>query len=82
MSGFVVFLPKYIETQFGTSKSEASLFTGKAVLTLLHSEGPKLFGVLAILSAAGFSVFSSLLLLEVKDRAWFIYLYGETIHEL
>lgn len=30
VSGFVVFLPKYIETQFGTSKSEASLFTGKA----------------------------------------------------
>ncbi|KAL3892149.1 hypothetical protein ACJMK2_004386 [Sinanodonta woodiana] len=28
VSGFVVFLPKYIETQFGTSKSEASLFTG------------------------------------------------------
>ena len=67
MSGFVVFLPKYIETQFGTSKSEASLFTGKGALTLLHSVGPKLFGVLAILSAAGFSVSSSLLLLEVKD---------------
>jgi len=32
VSGFVVFLPKYIETQFGTSKSEASLFTGKIIL--------------------------------------------------
>ncbi|XP_060076397.1 solute carrier organic anion transporter family member 5A1-like [Ylistrum balloti] len=28
VSGFVVFLPKYLETQFGTSKSVANLFTG------------------------------------------------------
>lgn len=28
VSGFVVFLPKYIETQFGTSTSMANLFTG------------------------------------------------------
>ncbi|XP_050389881.1 solute carrier organic anion transporter family member 5A1 [Patella vulgata] len=28
VSGFVVFLPKYIETQFGTSTSVANLFTG------------------------------------------------------
>ena len=29
VSGFVLFLPKYLETQFGTSKSMANLFTGK-----------------------------------------------------
>jgi organic anion transporter 3A len=28
VSGFVVFLPKYLETQFSLGKSEASLFTG------------------------------------------------------
>jgi len=28
ISGFVVFLPKYLETQFGLGKSEASVFTG------------------------------------------------------
>ncbi|XP_064597257.1 solute carrier organic anion transporter family member 5A1-like [Liolophura sinensis] len=27
-SGFVVFIPKYLETQFGVSKSQANLFTG------------------------------------------------------
>lgn len=29
VSGFVVFLPKYLETQFSLSKSQASVFTGK-----------------------------------------------------
>lgn len=29
VSGFVVFLPKYLETQFGTSTSMANLFTGE-----------------------------------------------------
>ena len=28
VSGFVVFLPKYLETQFSLGKSQASLFTG------------------------------------------------------
>jgi len=28
VSGFVVFLPKYLETQFSLGKPEASLFTG------------------------------------------------------
>ena len=28
MSGFIVFLPKYLETQFNLSKSMASMFTG------------------------------------------------------
>ena len=32
VSGFVVFLPKYIETQFGTSTSVANLFTGTQAL--------------------------------------------------
>ena len=31
VSGFVVFLPKYLETQFGVSKSTANLMTGKVV---------------------------------------------------
>jgi len=29
VSGFVVFLPKYLETEFGASKSAANLLTGK-----------------------------------------------------
>lgn len=29
VSGFVVFLPKYLETQFSLGKSQASVFTGK-----------------------------------------------------
>lgn len=29
VSGFVVFLPKYLETQFGTSTSMANVFTGE-----------------------------------------------------
>lgn len=32
VSGFVVFLPKYLETQFSLGKSQASIFTGKAQL--------------------------------------------------
>ena len=28
VSGFVVFLPKYLETQFSLGKSQASVFTG------------------------------------------------------
>lgn len=28
VSGFVVFLPKYLETQFGIGKSDANLLTG------------------------------------------------------
>lgn len=30
VSGFVVFLPKYLETQFSLGKSQASVFTGNA----------------------------------------------------
>lgn len=29
VSGFIVFLPKYLETQFSLGKSQASVFTGK-----------------------------------------------------
>lgn len=29
VSGFIVFLPKYLETQFSLGKSEASVYTGK-----------------------------------------------------
>ena len=29
ISGFVVFLPKYLETEFGSTKSAANLLTGK-----------------------------------------------------
>lgn len=29
VSGFIVFLPKYLETQFSVGKSQASVFTGK-----------------------------------------------------
>jgi len=29
VSGFVVFLPKYLETQFSLGKSQASVFTGE-----------------------------------------------------
>lgn len=28
VSGFVIFLPKYLETQFSLSNSQANLFTG------------------------------------------------------
>lgn len=31
VSGFVVFLPKYLETQFSLGKSQASVFTGNNV---------------------------------------------------
>ena len=40
-------------------------------LTLLHSEPPKLYGVLAVLSAIGLSILSLLLLAEVKYRYYF-----------
>lgn len=33
VSGFVVFLPKYLETQFSLGKSQASVFTGKLYYT-------------------------------------------------
>jgi organic anion transporter 3A len=29
VSGFVVYLPKYLETQFSLGKSQASVFTGQ-----------------------------------------------------
>lgn len=32
VSGFIVFLPKYLETQFNLGKSQASVFTGKFVI--------------------------------------------------
>lgn len=32
VSGFIVFLPKYLETQFSLGKSQASVFTGKWIL--------------------------------------------------
>lgn len=32
VSGFVVFLPKYLETQFSLGKSQASVFTGNSEL--------------------------------------------------
>lgn len=32
VSGFIVFLPKYLETQFSLSNIQASIFTGKFVL--------------------------------------------------
>lgn len=31
VSGFIVFLPKYLETQFSLGKSQASIFTGKTL---------------------------------------------------
>lgn len=34
VSGFVVFLPKYLETQFGTTTSMANLFTGETHLEI------------------------------------------------
>ena len=37
VSGFVTFLPKYFETQFGSSTSVANLFTGKWDLFFLNS---------------------------------------------
>lgn len=40
VSGFIVFLPKYLETQFSLGKSQASVFTGKsfilALLTIIY----------------------------------------------
>lgn len=35
VSGFIVFLPKYLETQFSLGKSEASVFTGKFCILLM-----------------------------------------------
>lgn len=37
VSGFVVFLPKYLETQFSLGKSQASVFTGEFSLFIEHS---------------------------------------------
>lgn len=38
VSGFVVFLPKYLETQFSMGKSKASLYTGGiAIPGITHS---------------------------------------------
>lgn len=34
VSGFVVFLPKYLETQFSLGKSQASVFTGKQTINM------------------------------------------------
>lgn len=36
VSGFIVFLPKYLETQFSLGKSQASVFTGKFQKTFLR----------------------------------------------
>lgn len=33
VSGFIVFLPKYLETQFSLGKSQASVFTGKNIFS-------------------------------------------------
>lgn len=38
VSGFVVFLPKYLETQFSLGKSQASVFTGKFINSNLYPE--------------------------------------------
>lgn len=35
VSGFIVFLPKYLETQFSLGKSQASVFTGKYLFLFL-----------------------------------------------
>lgn len=35
VSGFIVFLPKYLETQFSLGKSQASVFTGKQIFCYL-----------------------------------------------
>lgn len=32
VSGFIVFLPKYLETQFSLGKSQASVFTGQCIV--------------------------------------------------
>lgn len=37
VSGFVVFLPKYLETQFSLGKSQASVFTGKSFTVSSYS---------------------------------------------
>lgn len=37
VSGFVVFLPKYLETQFSLGKSQASVFTGNSLNVLIVS---------------------------------------------
>lgn len=41
VSGFIVFLPKYLETQFSLGKSQASVFTGElnvvSIICVVHS---------------------------------------------
>lgn len=37
VSGFIVFLPKYLETQFSLGKSQASVFTGMSFIFFLFS---------------------------------------------
>ena len=39
VSGFIVFLPKYLETQFSLSKSQASVFAGQSRLGLAGAGG-------------------------------------------
>ncbi|RZC42771.1 solute carrier organic anion transporter family member 5A1 [Asbolus verrucosus] len=51
VSGFVVFLPKYLETQFSLGKSQASVFTGNVVpfsLTKIWILGISILGSIAI----------------------------------
>jgi len=40
ISGFVVFLPKYLETQFAMGKSKAAAFTGGIAIPGTISEVP------------------------------------------
>ena len=37
VSGFVVFLPKYLETQYSVGKSQANIFTGKTFVIMVAS---------------------------------------------
>ena len=39
VSGFIVFLPKYLETQFSLSKSQASVFAGQCGVTRVGGRG-------------------------------------------
>ena len=50
VSGFTVYLPKYIETQFGFSKSKASLLTGQLRLFTQWTEIIRLAFVLFLIA--------------------------------
>lgn len=69
VSGFIVFLPKYLETQFSLGKSQASVFTGKRIDRI------RLFIILASVWLI-FNDFHKQAQLQFLERVWVFSLAG------